>query len=165
MVAAFSGWAVLVFGLSMAVFAGLLLQSIWPGSLVGLAFAVPIALLSLFFGLFLVLGGKRLQTSGKKAQAAVRVEAVRALARHRGGSITARDAAKSLELSERETDAFLTDLAKDPDAHVSLDVDDEGRIHYLFDGTAEARFRVLEQQGLEDERPLDLERKGQTKLM
>jgi hypothetical protein len=142
----FSGWAVLALGLSLATFLGLLFHSIWPGKFVGLAFATPIALLTLVLGGFLVLGGKRLQSSGHKVQRAARLEAVRAMAAHRGGSITARDVAQSLELAEAETDALLTELAKDPDANVSLDIDDEGRIHYLFDGTAEARFRVLDQE-------------------
>lgn len=141
----FSGWAVMVMGLSLALFLGLLLHSIWPASFVGLAFAVPIAILSLFFGGFLVFGGKRLHSSGEKAQRTARLEAVRAMAAHRGGSITARDVARSLELDESETDTLLTELAKDPDANVSLDIDDEGRIHYLFGTTAEARFRVLDQ--------------------
>lgn len=139
-----SGWIVLVLGFSIALFLGLLLGAIWPGSLVGWAFSVPIALLSLFFGGGLAFGGRRLQKSGDDARKRARIEAVRALVAHRGGTVTAADAAQALNVSEAECDVLLTDLAKDPDQNVSLEVDDDGRIRYLF-GVAEQRWRVLEE--------------------
>jgi hypothetical protein len=139
-----SGWIVMVLGFSVALFLGLLLQSIWPGSLVGWAFSVPIALLSLFFGGGLAFSGRRLQKSGEDARKRARIEAVRALVAHRGGTVTAADAAQALNLTEAECDVLLTDLAKDPEQNVSLEVDDDGRIRYLF-GVAEQRWRVLEE--------------------
>jgi hypothetical protein len=147
-----SGWVFLVIGLSVSAFLWLLLQSIWPQSMVGWAFAVPIAMLSLFFGGGLVFGGKRLHKSGESAQKKARVEAIRALVAHRGGMVTAAEAAQSLNVSEQESDALLTELAKDPDQNVSLEVDDEGRIRYLF-GVAEQRWRVLDEQALRVEEP------------
>ena len=143
--AAVSGWIVLVMGLSFSAFLGLLLQSIWPASFVGYAFALPVAVLSLFFGLGLVLGGSKLKKSGTLAQQKTRIEAIRALVAHRGGIITAADAARALNVPEDECDALLTQLAKDPSQNVSLDVDDDGQIQYLF-GVPEKRWRVLEQR-------------------
>jgi hypothetical protein len=142
----------LVSGLSLSAFLWLLLQSIWPHSMVGWAFAVPIAVLSLFFGGGLVFGGKRLHKSGESAQKKARVEAIRALVAHRGGMVTAAEAAQALNVSESESDGLLTELAKDPDQNVSLEVDDDGRIRYLF-GLAEQRWRVLEEQALRAEEP------------
>jgi hypothetical protein len=145
-----SGWAFLVLGLSLSAFLWLLLQAIWPHSLVAWAFAGPVAVLSLFFGGGLVFGGKRLHKSGEDAQKRARVEAIRALVAHRGGMVTAAEAAQALNVSERESDALLTELAKDPDQNVSLEVDDDGKIRYLF-GVAETRWRVLEEAALRAE--------------
>jgi hypothetical protein len=145
-----SGWVFLVMGLSLSAFLWLLLQSIWPGSMVGWAFAVPVAVLSLFFGGGLVFGGKRLHKSGESAQRSARVAAIRALVAHRGGIVTAAEAAQALNVSEAESDALLTELAKDPAQNVSLEVDDDGRVRYLF-GVAEQRWRVLEENALRAE--------------
>jgi hypothetical protein len=153
-VAAISGWVILVLGLCLAAFLGLLLQSIWPASFVGYAFAVPIAVTSLFFGLGLVFGGSRLKRSGTLAQQGARIDAIRALVAHKGGIVTAAQAAASLNLPEAECDALLTQLAKDPAQNVSLDVDDDGRIQYLF-GVPEKRWRVLEEQAAEAEGAAD----------
>lgn len=138
------GWVLLVVGSSLAAFLWLLLQSIWPHSFVGWAFALPVMVVSWFFGLFLVIGGRRLRKQGDATQRGLRFEAIRALAAHRGGSLTAADAAHALKISDAESDALLTELAKDPDANVSLEVDDDGRIVFLF-GIPEKRWRVLEQ--------------------
>lgn len=142
--ASISGAFVLVVGLCLALFLGLLLQSIWPGALVGWAFGVPIAAFSLLLGLVLLLGGRRLKRRGVRAQREVQRDAVRALAAHSGGSVTSEQVAQALSLSETESDGVLTELAKDPAEDVSLDVDDDGRIHYLF-GVPERRWRVLEE--------------------
>lgn len=146
--ATLSGALVLLVGLSLATFLGLLLQSIWPGSFVGWAFAIPIAAVTLFVGLGLLFGGRRLKRKGMDARRRVQLDAIRALANHRGGSVTALEAAKALDLPEEECDALLTQLAKDPRENVSLDVDDDGQIHYLF-GIPEKRWRVLEETARE----------------
>lgn len=147
-----SGWVFLVLGMAVSGFFWLLFQAIWPHSLVAWAFAAPILLLSLFFGGGLVFGGKRLHKSGEDAQRRARVEAIRALVAHRGGMVTAAEAALALNVSEQESDALLTELAKDPDQNVSLEVDDDGRIRYLF-GVAETRWRVLEEAAARGEDP------------
>lgn len=143
--ASVSGAIVLIVGLSIAIFLGLLLQSIWPAAFVGWAFAIPIAALSLILGIVLLLGGRRLKQKGVLAQRDVQREAVRALAAHQRGMVTAEQVAQALSLSEEQSDALLTELAKDPNEDVSLDVDDDGRVQYLF-GVPERRWRVLEEQ-------------------
>lgn len=129
--ARFVGWTAVVMGLSMATGLGLLLQTVF-GGYVGLAIGIPIAMLSLFFGLALVLGGRKLGRSGDQAERSARLQAIRALAKHQGGSVTAAGVARKLELSEAEADALLTDLAKEPSENVSLELDDDGGLHYLF---------------------------------
>lgn len=143
-VASAAGWAVLVGGLSLAVFFGVLLHSVWPGTLIGWAFGVPTSVISLLLGLVLIQGGRRWRKKGAFAEQSAKLEAVRALAAHRGGSVTSEDVAGALLVSEAEADLLLTELAKDAKLHVNLDVDDEGRIHYLF-GLPEKRWRVLEE--------------------
>jgi hypothetical protein len=144
LLASASGWVVLVIGLSIATFLGLLLQSFFPNGYVGWAFAIPTAVLSLFIGLTLLFTGRRLKRHGVDARRRVQFAAVRALAAHHAGSITAEQTAAALNLSEAEADVLLTELAKEPKENVSLDVDDDGQIHFLF-GVAEKRWRVLEE--------------------
>lgn len=154
--ASISGAFVLVVGLCLALFLGLLLQSIWPGALVGWAFGVPIAAFSVLVGLVLLLGGRRLKRRGVLARREVQRDAVRALAAHSGGTVTSEQVALALSLSEPESDAVLTELAKDPAEDVSLDVDDDGRIHYLF-GVPERRWRVLEETAAQSDVALEEE--------
>lgn len=142
-VARFFGWGVLLMGFTFALSAALVLQSIFPSGYVGWAVALPMAMLSLLIGLSLLLGGRKLKRSGDAAQQQARMQAIRALASHRGGSVTAADVARKLALGELEADAMLTELAKDPDQQVALEVDDEGTIHYLFGVGAKAlRFEA-----------------------
>ena len=131
-------------GLSIAIFAGLILQSIWPASFFGWAVAIPIAMLSLFAGLALLLTGRRLERRGVDVRRGVQFDALRALAAHNGGAISAERASAALNLTEAECDELLTELAKDPREDVSLEVDDDGQIIFLF-GIPEKRWRVLEE--------------------
>jgi hypothetical protein len=143
--ALFAGVAVLVFGLSAALGLLLLLQSVWPGTLVGWAVGVPLALLSLFFGLLFVIGGRRLRRHGARRRRSVELEAARAAIAHRNGTITAAEAARALDVTEERADSLLTELSRDADVEVNLDFDDDGRLRYAF-GRAPERFRVLEEQ-------------------
>lgn len=143
--ALFAGIAVLVIGLTAALGVLLLLLSIWPGSLVGWAFAIPLAVPSLFFGLALVLGGRKLRQHGARKRRSVELEAARAAVAHRNGLVTAAEAALALGVSEEQADSLLTELSRETDVEVNLDVDDDGRIRYAFGRPAE-RFRVLEEE-------------------
>jgi hypothetical protein len=149
-----AGSAVLVFGLSAALGILLLLQSIWPSTLVGWAFGVPLAIVSLFFGLILVLGGRKLRGHGARRQRTVELEAARAAIAHRNGMITAAEAARALDVTEEYADALLTELSRDTNVEVNLEFEDDGRVRYVFDRPAE-RFRVLEERAaLAGEEPL-----------
>lgn len=138
------GWSALVMGNAMALSVALILQSIFSGGYVGWAVALPIFVLSWLLGLSLVLGGRKLSRSGDEAEREARLQAVRALAAHLGGSVTARQVGRKLEMSEAEADALLTQMAKTPEESVALEVDDDGVIHYLFGVGGEAlRFEAL----------------------
>ena len=139
------GSGVLVFGLSAALGLLLLLQSIWPGTVVGFAFGVPLAIVSLFFGLLLLLGGRRLRGHGARRQRSVELDAARAAIAHRNGMITAAEAARALDVTEEYADALLTELSRDANVEVNLEFEDDGRVRYVFGRPAE-RFRVLEEQ-------------------
>jgi hypothetical protein len=133
------GWTITATGLCVALAIGLLLQTLFPSGYAGLAIGLPLGLLSLFFGLGLVLGGRKLSRQGDEAEREARLETIRALAAHQHGSVTAHDAARAMSLGVAEADALLTELAKQPDEHVSLEIDDDGGIHYLFGEEAVAR--------------------------
>jgi hypothetical protein len=143
--ASIAGLAVLVLGLSLAAGLWLLLQSLWPASLIGWAFAVPVGAASLLFGLLLLLGGSRLRRSGQARQLRVQLDAVRALVEHRRGPISALEVARALELPEEQVDDLLTRLAREKATEVTLDVDPQGHVVYDFEGEAR-RWRVLEEQ-------------------
>jgi hypothetical protein len=145
--AKFIGWASLVGGTSVAAFVALLLQSLWPAGFVGYAFAIPTLLISWAIGITLLIGGNRLDKSGNAKERTAQLEAIRSMAAHRRGVVTAREVATTLDLSEPQADALLTNLAKDPDEHVSLDLDDDGNLYYLFglegEELAAARWRIV----------------------
>ncbi len=144
--ARFFGWASILGGVSLAAFIGLLVQSLWPAGLLGYAFAIPILLISLAIGITLLVGGSRLGRHGAQREKSTQLEAIRSMAAHNRGVLTARQVARTLSLPEEQADAMLTELAKRPDERVSLDVDDDGNLFYLFgldsEQLSEARWRI-----------------------
>jgi hypothetical protein len=140
-----AGGSLSVLGLSLAAGLWFLLQSLFPESMVGLAFAVPVAVASLLFGSLLMFGGRKLRRSGEARQEQVQLEAVKALVQHRKGPINALEAATALQLPEPQVDALLTRLARERATAVTVDVDPEGHIVYDFEGE-ERRWRVLEEE-------------------
>ncbi|HEX3343967.1 MAG TPA: hypothetical protein VHS09_05310 [Polyangiaceae bacterium] len=122
------GWLVLVCGGSLAL-AVVLLSLAFHALSVGLAIAVPIAVVDLVIGLTLVRSGRSLSTSGVEAARSTREQALLAVAAHRG-SITAVDAARALGVGVAEADALLTALAKREPDRVAVDVDDDGVVWY-----------------------------------
>lgn len=125
------GWLVLAGGLTTAGVVTALLQWIFTGGVVGFALGVPIALVTLALGITLIRGGKRLKASGEARARSAHEEAVFAIARRRQGSVFASDVARALSMSEADADALLTEMAKRPDAHVTLEVDDSGQLRYV----------------------------------
>jgi hypothetical protein len=130
-VAGVLGWLVLLGGLTVAGTIAALLQWLFVGGVVGFVLGVPIALLSLIAGLALILGGRKLRQSGEARAKNAHEEAIFAIARRRQGNVLAADVARALSMSEAEADALLTDMAKRPEAQVTLEVDDNGELRYL----------------------------------
>jgi hypothetical protein len=122
------GWLVLLCGGSLALALGLLFLALGaPG--VGLAIAIPFAVVVLAIGIALVQSGRSLNDSGVQVGQMTRDQALLSLAAHRGG-VTAVEAARALGISHAEADAMLTGLAKREPDRVGVDVDDEGVLWY-----------------------------------
>lgn len=130
-VAGVFGWLILLGGLTVAGTVTALLQAIITGGVLGYVLGVPIALFSLFFGLSLILGGRKLRQSGEAVARSAHEEAIFAIAQRRQGSVLAADVARALSMTEAEADALLTELAKRPDGKVTLEVDDSGELRYM----------------------------------
>jgi hypothetical protein len=122
------GWVVLVCGGSLALAVGLLALALQAGA-VGLAFALPIAIVALVLGIALVRSGRSMNLSGVEAERATREQALLSLAAHRG-AVTAIEAARALGVGVAEADAMLTVLAKGQPERVAVDVDDQGVVWY-----------------------------------
>ena len=144
--ARFFGWASLVGGSAFAAMITLIFQSFWPDGYFGYAFAIPILMISWAIGVPLLLGGRRLGAYAEHKEKSTQLEAIRSMAAHQGGALTAKQVAVTLRITEQEADDMLTSLAKDPDGNVSLDLDDQGHIYYLFglggEELAAARWRI-----------------------
>lgn len=141
------GWAVLICGAVVALAATVALELLIPGAYVGFAVGIPILLLTLLFGLPLLLGGRRLQRAGAEAERRGLNAALFALASHQGGTVTIEDAARCLEVDPAQAETWLTGLARARPDDVSLEVDDEGRLFYVFSSALTAdpsreRYRV-----------------------
>jgi len=122
------GWVVLVCGGSLALGIGLLALALQAGA-VGLAFALPIAIVALVLGIALVRSGRSLSLSGVEAERSTREQALLSLAAHRG-AVTAVEAARALGVGVAEADAMLTVLAKREPDRVAVDVDEQGVVWY-----------------------------------
>lgn len=145
------GVMVLGFGLLLALVLILFFQLLIPTASIGYALGLPIALISIVVGLVLMLTSRKLGRVGADAERQARVEALYALAVHRGGMLTAADAAHALQIDRGQADALLGELAKAEPEQVSLEFDDEGQTFYSFvQGPAKpqpfgVKYRVDEQ--------------------
>jgi hypothetical protein len=140
------GSMAMVGGLAMSAFLYFLFGWLFPGTLAAYILSVPTLIVSLAFGITALVGGRQLGKYGAQKLEVARSDTVRALANHHGGALTAAQVASALDVTELHADAMLTAMAKDPDGDVTLDLDDQGRIHYLFgvggQALREARWRV-----------------------
>jgi hypothetical protein len=127
-----TGWLVLAFGLSAALFLGTVLQMVFATTHLGYVVGLPIAVVSSVVAYFLLKGGKTLAASGASAERSARLDAVFGLARNRGGIVRPLDFAQSIGVPVETADALLTDLAKTSPDEVVLEVDDAGGIYYRF---------------------------------
>lgn len=149
------GWGALSIGLFVALTAGLVVQAIasmiTPGTWLGLAVALPIALLSIVLGLTGILGGNKLGRAGEARLLDKQRDIVRALARHQKGIVKVADAARALGVDEPRADAVLGALAREPAENISLDIDDDGNVMYLFGSAQAIRWRIqAERAGITD---------------
>ena len=149
------GWGVLVVGLFLALTVGLIVQAVASmfvaTTWLGLAIGIPIALLSVSIALLGIVGGKKLGRAGERRLRKAQVETIHSLARHRRGVIKVGDAARALGVGDDEADAILVTLAKNPSENVSIDLEDDGSVSYLFGSTEAIRWRIrAEQTGLTD---------------
>lgn len=127
-VAKIFAWMALAFGASFALFFGALLGWWIVAAVVGIiAFTV--------FGL-LMWGGRSLHASGQKSEVDTKSSAVYALAASRRGELRAVDLVQSLNIGQAEAELLLETLSKRHPDDVTLEVDDQGGLYYVF-----ARFR------------------------
>jgi hypothetical protein len=125
------GWLALAGGLAFALVLGAiayflfaLTAALWVGGLIAFG--------ALAVSLPFILGGRRLHQAGEDRVHAAQEHAAFALAARRRGVLTAREVARSCALREEEADALLTDLARRQDGRVTLEVDDDGGLSYVF---------------------------------
>jgi hypothetical protein len=134
------GWIVLSVGMLVAIGVGVGTQLLFPNGFAGAILGVPIAVLSLVLGVTLIRSGGLLHRSGASAERDARVQAIQALAAHKGGGVTAQDVSSSLEIPKREAEALLDALAREDFENVTVDVNADGAVVYRFD--ARTRVRV-----------------------
>ncbi len=154
-IASVLGWITLSLGWMMALGFGALAYFIPWATTGALVIGGTVAVLALMVALPLLLGGRRLSKSGEDRSRAAHENAVFGLAARRRGVLTVRDVAGALSVREDEADAMLTTLAKRPDGRVTLELDDDGGISYVFhdlrptvrieDPLGAARIRVTAQ--------------------
>ncbi|WP_394822643.1 hypothetical protein [Pendulispora albinea] len=126
------GWVTLAVGLTLALSLGALFQAIFPAGVFGYLLGAIIALFSTGIGFSLLKGGKSLQKSGVEKERFTREQAIFALARNRGGMLSAMDVSQALNLPLPAADELLTTFAKEDPERVRLELDDSGGIYYLF---------------------------------
>lgn len=143
-VASVAGISVLVLGLLFATALGGLISIFAPTA--GLIVGGFIAAVCLFVSAMLLWGGRELRKSGSESEQHAREQAIFAMARQRGGSITAAELARALSLPEAEADGILTNLAKRPDGRVTLEFDDNGALRYDVHEIGKQRVRVSERK-------------------
>jgi hypothetical protein len=134
------GWLVLSVGMLIAIGVGVGAQLLFPNGFAGALLGVPIAILSLVLGVGLIRSGGMLHRSGASAERDARVQAIHALAAHKGGGVTANDVSSSLEIPRSEAEALLDTLAREDFENVTVDVDAGGAVVYRFD--VRTRVRV-----------------------
>jgi hypothetical protein len=135
-IASGAGWATLIGGSLASLGAGLITYFIFlaigasTAGTVGLVVGGFFGILTVLIAISLLLGGRKLSKTGVDDRRKVLEQGIFALAGKQRGSVTPRDVARQLSITDEEADALLTDLAKKGDGRVSLDVDDDGTLRY-----------------------------------
>ena len=124
------GTVVLTGGVLIALFftfIAWLLSTVVPLYIAGFFTVVALlAAMPLFFA------GRQLSQAGDDKKRAAQERAVFALAAQRRGVLGVAMVARALEIPDAEADDLLTTLAKKPDGRVTLEVDDDGGLNYVF---------------------------------
>lgn len=132
LVARGAGWTVIAIGLIITtLLTGFFGLAFGGAAITWIVFILGLASTGAFGGL-LVASGKKLASSGTDARRFAREKALLALAGNRGGTVTALDASRSLDISIAEASEFLTAMAKRVPDEVAVDIDDEGALLYTF---------------------------------
>ncbi len=134
------GWIVLAVGLSFAVGLAAIAHFLFPAGIAGLVVGAAVGVPTLVIGMLLLRGGKHLDRSGASAERTARTQAIFALAAHRGGTLTALDVSRALDISPAAAEAFMQMLAKEDYEKVAVDVDANGTLVYRFN--VPTRMRV-----------------------
>jgi hypothetical protein len=93
---------------------------------------IPTTVIALGVSVAFLFGGKKLKHSGQASEERARMQAIMALASHKGGSLTTFEVSQSLSIPYNEADSLLTKLAKEPINGVSMDFGDSGDLIYRF---------------------------------
>lgn len=149
-VAAVAGLAILVVGSLLALAIGGLLQIFIPPA--GWIVGGFLGAVTLFVAAMFLWGGRALFRSGTERERNAHEQAVFAIARRRGGSVTAEELSRVLSIPEMEADAMLTAMAKRPDGRLTLELDDDGTLRYEV-RDAKQRVRVSERKRVATETP------------
>lgn len=123
------GWFVLAGGLAAAAFFTAILQWLIPAGFLGWVVGGVMLFLALAVSVPLLLGASAMRRSGARSKRDAAETAVRALASHKGGVVTAAEVGQAIGVPEAEADAVLTELAKQG-GDVRLEIDDDGRLYY-----------------------------------
>lgn len=127
------GWIVLGGGWFLAATAAFLLSlAFGAGAMAPWLVAAPFAIVGTILAWVLLRSGRELKVSGVATEKATRSQAVFALAKARGGVLTAPDLAGAINVPLEEGDAILTSMAKEHPDQVAVDIDDDGRVLYRF---------------------------------
>jgi hypothetical protein len=135
-IASGAGWVTLIAGSAASFGAGLITYFIFlaigasTAGTVGLIVGGFFGILTVLIALSLLLSGRKLSKTGVDDRRKVLEQGIFALAGKQRGSVTPRDVARQLSITDEEADALLTDLVKKGDGRVSLDVDDDGTLRY-----------------------------------
>ena len=121
-------------------------------SATGLVLAALIALVAVSAGGLSMRAGARSSERAEEAERRARETAVLELASKRSGALTATELAKEFGVDVEEADATLTRMVGDG-TRVSVDVDDEGVVRYVFRELVPSRPRVR----VEADEPAELE--------
>lgn len=135
-IASVMGWVVLVGGAFASILIGALFNMLWTfagsaaAGTIGLIVGGFFGAVTLVVALSLLFGGRKMSKTGVEDRRKVMEQGIFALAGKHRGSLTPRDVARQLQITEVEADTLLTDLVRKGDGRVTLEVDDDGTLRY-----------------------------------